>query len=257
MRVKKPKVGVLELTGCAGEQLAIINCEDELLDIVGAIDIRMFRTVTSLNDETGPLDIAIVEGSVVTEKEIEALKAVRARSALLLAAGTCAVYGGIPSSSNGAPRGKLIDAVYGTTPPSFRSIPPQPVKNFVTVDFSLPGCPMEKDQFLQAMSSLLHGDLPQLATSPVCAECKMRENRCLLTEKKDVCLGPITLGGCKARCPSLEIPCIGCRGMVGEANIAEEVDILKQMGHGNEFVWQKVSTFEYPPEEIRRLLRTR
>ncbi|MFC1652973.1 nickel-dependent hydrogenase large subunit [Planctomycetota bacterium] len=33
----KPKVGIYGLTGCAGDQLVILNCEDELIDIAGAL----------------------------------------------------------------------------------------------------------------------------------------------------------------------------------------------------------------------------
>ncbi len=255
MRIDKPKFGVLELTGCAGEQLVIVNCEDELLDIIGALDIRLFRTITSDNDEKGPLDIAIVEGSVVKKDDVKALKDIRERSSLLIAVGTCAVYGGIPSSHNGIPREKLLDIVYGNTPLSSHPIPAQPIKNFVRVDFSIPGCPIEKEEFLQAVASLLHGDIPPKICYPVCTECKVRENHCLLIERGEMCLGPITLGGCKARCPSLGISCIGCRGMVDEANIAEEAEILNQKGYSIEDIRAKVSTFEYPPQEIRKILK--
>ena len=57
----KPKVGIYGLTSCGGDQLMILNCEDELLDIVGAIDLRFFPMGMSDNDE-GELDIAFVGG---------------------------------------------------------------------------------------------------------------------------------------------------------------------------------------------------
>ena len=43
----KPKVGIFGLTGCAGDQLVILNCEDELLDLVELIDIRSFLMASS------------------------------------------------------------------------------------------------------------------------------------------------------------------------------------------------------------------
>ena len=38
--MNKPTVGIFGLTGCAGDQLVILNCEDRLLDIAALIDVR-------------------------------------------------------------------------------------------------------------------------------------------------------------------------------------------------------------------------
>ncbi len=40
--MSKPKVGVFGFTGCGGCQLEILNLEDQLLDLIGAIDIVHF-----------------------------------------------------------------------------------------------------------------------------------------------------------------------------------------------------------------------
>jgi coenzyme F420-reducing hydrogenase gamma subunit len=109
----------------------------------------------------------------------------------------------------------------------------QPLSHFVKVDMAVSGCPIEKEQLLQAVAALLHGDLPRLPNYAVCAECKMAENPCVLIEKGQLCLGPITVAGCNARCPSHNRPCIGCRGPVEEANISSEIQILKEKG----FTW--------------------
>lgn len=34
--IVKPEIGIFGLTGCSGEQIVILNCEDELLYIAGA-----------------------------------------------------------------------------------------------------------------------------------------------------------------------------------------------------------------------------
>jgi len=65
----KPKVGVFGMTGCAGEQIVILNCEDQLMDILKILDIRSFHTAMSENDEKCDLDIAFVEGAVVQPEE--------------------------------------------------------------------------------------------------------------------------------------------------------------------------------------------
>ena len=40
--MSKPTVGIFGLTGCAGDQLVILNCEDQLLDLVSLIDDPRF-----------------------------------------------------------------------------------------------------------------------------------------------------------------------------------------------------------------------
>ena len=96
--MSKPKIGIFSLTCCEGCQLEIINCEDELLDILGAIELVSFGMAQSNNLDID-IDIAFVEGTVTLEKEIEILKKIRERTNLLIAIGACATYGGVASIS--------------------------------------------------------------------------------------------------------------------------------------------------------------
>jgi sulfhydrogenase subunit delta len=229
----KPSVGIHGLTGCAGDQLAILNCEDELLDLAGALDIKYFPMAMTGNDETCPLDIVFVDGAVVQPEDEEILRKLRDRSRHLVAIGTCAVWGGVQAMKNEISREELKRQVYGAPGKVFATLAAQPLSHFVKVDMAISGCPIEKEQFLQAVASLLHGDLPRLPTYSVCAECKMAEHPCVLIERGELCLGPITAAGCNARCPSHNRPCIGCRGPIEEANISSEIQILKEKG----FTW--------------------
>ena len=244
----KPKVGIYGLTGCAGGQLAILNCEDELLDIAGALDIKSFPMAMSGGDENCPLDIVFVDGAVVQPKDEELLKRLRERATLLVAIGTCAVWGGLPAMKSEIAREELKRKVYGRAGKIFDTTAPQHLSRFVKVDLSISGCPIEKEQLLQSVASLLHGDLPRLPNYAVCTECKMAEYPCVLLEKGQLCLGPITVAGCKARCPSYGQPCIGCRGPVEEANVSSEVRVLKEKG----FTWfdiqNRLRTFAAPAD---------
>lgn len=247
----KPKVGIFGMTGCAGEQIVILNCEDQLMDILKVLDIKSFHTAMSKNDEKSDLDIAFVEGAVVQPEEEALLKEIRKRSRLLIALGTCAVWGGVAAMKNEVSRQRLKDEVYGPAGKIFKSIPAQPLRSFVKVDFCISGCPIEKEQFLQAVGSLVHGDIPVLPKYAVCTECKMNENTCLLVEKGQLCLGPITVAGCNARCLSYGIPCSGCRGPVEEANIASEVEILKEKGFTLRDIRNQLRTFAAPAEVLQ------
>jgi len=247
----KPRIGVYGLTGCAGDQLVILNCEDELLDIVGATDIKSFPMAMSGGDDNCPLDIVFIDGTVVQPKDEEMLKRLRERAKLLIAIGTCAVWGGVPAMENKFSREEVKKRVYGTKGDIFKTITPQPLSSFVKVDLSISGCPIEKEQLLQAVASLLHGDLPQLPNYAVCAECKMAEYPCLLIKKGQLCLGPITVAGCKARCPSYGRPCIGCRGPVEEANVSSEVKLLKEKGFTISDIQNRLRTFAGAADSLK------
>src|SRR6476661_5136180 len=95
----RPTVGIFGLTSCAGCQLNILNCEEELLAIAGALDIRDFLMASSGNDTVCNLDIALVEGSIVSKLDETTLRHIRERSKTLIAIGTCAMFGGIARSS--------------------------------------------------------------------------------------------------------------------------------------------------------------
>lgn len=227
----KPRVGIFGLSGCFGEQIVILNCEDQLLSLVGEVELADFLTASSINDTAGPLDVAFVEGSVGTAHEEAALKRIRERSGLLVAIGSCACFGGVQAAWGGAPREAAARDIYGGAADGYDSQPHRPLRDFVRVDAAIPGCPIEKQEFLQAVACLLNGDLPQPVTYPVCAECRMKEQECLLLAYGIHCSGPVTTGGCGARCPGFNSPCIGCRGPADDANVASMEAIITKAGY--------------------------
>jgi coenzyme F420-reducing hydrogenase gamma subunit len=247
--MSKPKIGIYGLTSCAGDQLTILNCEDELLEIATLVDIKSFIMAQTWNEETN-IDIALIEGTVSTQRDLERLKEIRSRTAILLAMGTCAVWGGMYAMRNDILRAKMIKDVYGEKGVEYfdAMLPAQPLKNFVKVDLSIPGCPIEKKWFLRIFKSFLHSDIIELPNFSLCSECKMVENECLLVNRGMFCLGPVTIAGCKARCPSHNIPCIGCYGPVDEANYAAEVNILLDKEYTIEEIKRKMGFFIFNPD---------
>jgi len=241
--MNKPTVGIFGLTGCAGDQLVILNCEDRLLDLVALIDIREFLMASSENDTACALDVALVEGAVVSQRDADRLRAIRQRAKTLVALGTCAVWGGVASMDRGADRRKLLEEVYGEAGLSYDSQPAQALHEVVKVDLNITGCPIEKDHFLAAIANLLNGDVPVYPGYPVCTECRMQENNCLLMERGELCCGPITAAGCKARCPDLRVPCVGCRGPVGDANPESLTAMLAERGFDRQMVAARLRTF--------------
>ncbi|MDK2781184.1 MAG: sulfhydrogenase subunit delta [Archaeoglobi archaeon] len=235
----KLKVGIFGFTGCAGCQLMILNLEDELLDIFKRLDVCAFPLASSeMRDET--LDVAFVEGSITTEEQRRELEEIRERSKILVAIGNCATLGGVQAIPSGlkTPEERLRE-VYGEV--LWKIEDSKPLSEFVKVDAELFGCPIEKEEFVELLRYLLRGYLPPARDYPVCLECKFRDNECLLL-KGEICLGALTVGGCKARCPSLKVPCLGCRGVLkDEARIKSAVKLFEECG--------------VAPEDVKRVLR--
>ncbi len=75
----KPRVGIFGLTSCAGDQLQILNCEDELVRLGERLDIVDWVMASSRNDPNCRLDLAFVEGVVATQRDLQTLKAIRSR----------------------------------------------------------------------------------------------------------------------------------------------------------------------------------
>jgi sulfhydrogenase subunit delta len=244
----KPKIGIYGLSGCWGEQITILNCEDQLLDIFGAVDIVDFLGGSSVNDTTSRLLVAFIEGSVANAREEAELRHIRDRSDLLAACGSCACFGGVGAMDAQVPRPELIRQVYGTNGPagSWDIGRHRPLSDFVRVDLGIPGCPMETTEFVRVVSSLLNGDSPVMPAYPVCLECKMKEHECLLVVRGLPCAGPVTVAGCGARCPGYNVACIGCRGPVDEANMGSIKKIFEQKELPQEQIKLKLRTFAAP-----------
>jgi len=239
----KPTLGVFGLTGCAGDQLVILNCEDQLLALTGLVDIKDFLMASSGNDTACQLDIALVDGAVLSQRDENTLKRIRERSRILIALGTCAVWGGVATMDGNGNRAKLLNDVYGEMGGKYDSLPARALHEVVKVDFNITGCPIEKGQIIAAVASLLQGDPPLFPKYPVCTECRIKENNCLLIERGEVCCGPLTVAGCDARCPSLNIPCVGCRGPADDANIQSAMDMFGEKGIPREVIAAKLRTF--------------
>lgn len=247
----KPRVGIFGLTGCAGDQLQILNCEDELLRLAERMDIVDWVMARSRNDTDCRLDVAFVEGVVATQRDLRTLKEIRARAKVLVAVGTCAVWGGLPAMRNEIPRDVLRQEVYRGDESFLDTVEARPATDFVRFELSLPGCPIERHEFLRVANALLAGTSPELFRAPVCWECKTKENLCRVVHFNEVCCGAMTRGGCGARCPSHGVSCAGCRGPAEEthydANITmfkdrgiSWVEIARRMGNFSAPVWMKM-----------------
>jgi len=228
MAQTKPTVAVYKFSSCDGCQLSLLNMEDELLDLAGAIDIALFLEATR-TARPGPYDIALVEGSVTTEHEVTRIQEVRQQAKLLIALGTCATAGGIQALRNFQDASQLATAVYAH--PEFLHYleTSKPVSAYVKTDLELWGCPVNKAQVLEVIGAVLAGRKPNLPAHTVCMDCKRRGASCILVDSGTLCLGPVTHAGCGAICPAIRRGCYGCFGPAAQSNCESLSAVLQDL----------------------------
>jgi coenzyme F420-reducing hydrogenase gamma subunit len=216
--MSRPTVAVWKFASCDGCQLTVLDCEDELLAIAAALDLRLFL-------EAGPdelldhYDISLVEGSVTTAHDAERIRDVRERSGLLVTIGACATAGGIQALRNAADVTEYRSLVYARPDWIETLATSSPIADHVKVDHELRGCPISQRELLATITALLARRRLPITTHSVCVECKQAGNPCLLVAEGIACLGPVTHAGCDALCPSLHRGCFGCFGPAEAANV--------------------------------------
>lgn len=227
----RPKLAVWKFSSCDGCQLTLLDCEDELLQIAGAVDIAHFLEATSRVGE-GPYDISLVEGSITTPHDLERIKAIRARSRMLIAIGACATAGGIQALRNFADVGEFTRAVYAHPEYIETLATSTAIADHVAVDFELRGCPVSKHQLLEVISASLAGRRPQVPRGSQCMECKRAGTVCVMVAHGTPCLGPVTQAGCGNLCPSHGRGCYGCFGPKENANPPALSARMAELGAG-------------------------
>jgi sulfhydrogenase subunit delta len=206
-----PRVAVFKMASCDGCQLQLLDAEEALLELAGAIDIVNFAEASS-RIEPGPYDVTLVEGSISTPEQIEQVKEIREQTRFLITIGACATSGGIQALRNGRDVGAYVRTVYPTPDYVDTLATSTPIAEHVEVDLELTGCPVDRGQLLAALAWLLQGSVPRPPTTPVCLECKRRGYVCVVVAKGEPCLGPVTRTGCGAICPGMDRGCYGCFG---------------------------------------------
>lgn len=209
---KRPRLAVYKLASCDGCQLSVLNLEDELLALTGAVEIAYFPEATSRADDGLPFDLTLVEGSVSTPSQLEHIREIRARSRHLVTIGACATAGGIQALRNWRDVDEMIRIVYARPEYIDTLSTSTPVSHHAKVDFELRGCPIDGRQLLEVITAFLVGRSPGIRDESVCMECKRRGNVCVMVARGEPCLGPVTHAGCGALCPGYDRGCYGCFG---------------------------------------------
>jgi F420-non-reducing hydrogenase small subunit len=215
------KFAVLQLSGCAGCEVSLLNAEAWVVQYQLAY---MPLVVSAYN--VPEVDTLLVSGGVRSDEDLHNLRQAAKRAKRVVAVGTCAISGGVSNLGDRDDVRELFlaDAERRHLP---RLLPrSHPVDAVVDVDLYLPGCPPTPELFL----AVLQDPSDFEASTIVCQECgrkKLKDRRpqhlvgfqqgevlpdiCLINQGY-LCIGSSTRGGCRAPCTRAGHPCVGCRG---------------------------------------------
>lgn len=212
---------VLQLSGCAGCEVALLNAGEWIED-----NRLVYMPLVISSHAVPEVDLLLVSGGIRTDEDLYNLRRAARKANQIVAIGTCAISGGIASLGNQDDVRELF-----MSQPERRNIPRilpkcSPIDDYIEVDQYLPGCPPTPELFLILLSADQQPNIPRT----VCQECgrkKMKDIRprhllgfqqgevlpdiCLINQGY-LCVGTSTRGGCRALCTRPGHPCVGCRG---------------------------------------------
>ncbi len=244
MSDKKIKCAWFDFTCCEGCQVELTNLGEDLLKLLEFIEPVEFREVMS-EKTTEQIDVAFIEGSFTRESDRKRLEEIRKRADVVVSYGECAVTGGINALKNHFDIEDCKQCVYGKDKdmPHLETQKALPISSVIKVDYTLHGCPMSRAEFVRGLTQIIHGCKPEAPRYPVCVDCKLKENLCLL-QQGQYCMGVVARAGCGAPCPSDGIPCEACRGFCEEPNIEAMQELIeKASSYGSKWAKEKSRMF--------------
>jgi len=206
----KPKVAFYWCASCGGCEEAVVDLHEDILQVVDAVDIVFwpvaldfkYKDVEAMAD--GEIAVSFINGSIRLEEQERVVKLLRQKSCLVVAFGSCAHLGGIPSLANFNTKDSIFERSYITVPSVVNpeKVFPQEktvvdgkeltlpaayntvysLDQIINVDYYLPGCAPPKDLIVNAVNAILEGKLPPKGTvlasdKVLCDTCKRNETK--------------------------------------------------------------------------------
>ena len=184
----KLKLAAYWASSCGGCDIAIVELGEHLLELAEVADIVFwpcamdfkYNDVEAMTD--GFIDVTLFNGAIRTEEDAHIAHLLRSKSKVLIAFGSCAMEGCIPSLGNikgadyalnrASRETPTTDNPKGVLPTRFFEMPEgtltlpgvlgqvNTLEQIVEVDYKIPGCPPNHDQIWKAMQAVIENKLP-------------------------------------------------------------------------------------------------
>jgi NAD-reducing hydrogenase small subunit len=170
--MKKVKLATVWLDGCAGCHMSLLDIDEAIIGIAKRVDV-VYGPLVDAQEFPKGVDVAIVEGAVSSQDDLEKIRTVRQRSKLVVSLGDCAVTGNVPTMRNQIAPRKLLERIYVEGAQENKGIPMDgvpallrqavPLHEVVKVDLHVPGCPPAAKSIAWVLGELLEGRMPDLS----------------------------------------------------------------------------------------------
>ena len=169
----KARLATTWLDGCSGCHMSLLDIDEAIVAIAREAEV-VYGPLVDAHEVPADIDVAIVEGAVSSQDDLEKVRHLRRNSRILVALGDCGVTGNVPAMRNPVPVKAIMERVYvdgadvGKGVPSV-GVPPLlkqavPLHDVVKVDLHVPGCPPPAKTILFVLKELLEGRVPDLAS---------------------------------------------------------------------------------------------
>jgi F420-non-reducing hydrogenase small subunit len=203
----KAKLAMYWAASCGGCDVAVLDTDDKILDIAAVCDIVLWPVAVDFKYHhveemaAGSVDLCLFNGAIRNSEQAHLAKLLRSVSKVMIAFGTCACHGGIPSLANFTNRAEIFQRVYQEVPSmDGGKFLPQTSTNVsegeltlpefwdtvvtladvVEVDYYMPGCPPPVDLILKAVNAFATNTLPPrgaviASDKSLCDECERKK----------------------------------------------------------------------------------
>jgi NAD-reducing hydrogenase small subunit len=171
--MSKARVATMWLDGCSGCHMSLLDIDEGLLTIAPRIEL-VYSPLVDVQEYPHNVDVAIVEGALSTEEDIEKIRQVRERTRILVALGDCATTSNVSGLRNPIPLKALFDTVFVDGSDVDKGHPTVglpvllkhavPLHDVVKIDLHVPGCPPSPATIMYVVTELLDGRVPDLRT---------------------------------------------------------------------------------------------
>jgi NAD-reducing hydrogenase small subunit len=168
---RKLRVATVWLDGCSGCHMSFLDVDERLIEIAQQVEM-VYTPLIDAKVYPDDVDVALIEGAVSSEEDLEKIQRIRRQTTILVALGDCAITANVPSMRNAFPLQAVYQRGYVETATQRPGIPTEvvprllpvvrPIHEYVPVDVFLQGCPPPADVIYELLTDLLAGRVPDL-----------------------------------------------------------------------------------------------